>query len=135
VSGQQRLELFWRTRDDCALAANHDWALHQLGVLQQERNDRLLVSVASGIQTKLLEALVLADQVGDRTLEQVDDFLEPLASRMILEIFDSVELDTARAKYLERAFRVTSAGIVKKGYSFHWHLFLANVKVVTATLS
>jgi hypothetical protein len=48
---------------------------------------------------------------------------------MILEILDGVELDTARAKYLERAFRIASAGIVKKGYSFHWHLFFASVKL------
>jgi hypothetical protein len=47
---------------------------------------------------------------------------------MIHEILDGVELDTARAKYLERAFRIASAGIVKKGYSFHWHLFFASVK-------
>ncbi|MFZ0677230.1 MAG: hypothetical protein WAN07_06025 [Candidatus Binatus sp.] len=38
---------------------------------------------------------------------------------MIFEIFDGVELDTARAKYLERAFGIPSARIVKKGYSFH----------------
>jgi hypothetical protein len=54
---------------------------------------------------------------------------------MILQVFDGVELDTARPKYLERAFGVTSAGIVKKGYSFHWHLFLASVKLVTGTLA
>jgi hypothetical protein len=54
---------------------------------------------------------------------------------MIFEIFDDVELDTARPKYLERAFRVASARIVKDGYSFHWHLFLASVKLVTRTLA
>ena len=48
---------------------------------------------------------------------------------MIFQIFDGVELDTARPKYLERAFRVASARIVKKGYSFHWHLFFASVKL------
>jgi hypothetical protein len=88
-------------------------------MLQQKRDDRLLVGVVSGIQAKLLEALVLADQVGNRTVEHVDDFLEPLARRMIFQVFDGVELDTARPKYLERAFRVASARIVKKGYPFH----------------
>jgi len=88
-------------------------------MLEQERDDRLLVGVVSGIQAKLLEAFVLADQVGDRAVEQVDYFLEPLASRRILEIFDDVELDIARPKYLERASRATSSGIVKKGYTFH----------------
>jgi hypothetical protein len=88
-------------------------------MLQQERNDRLLVGVVSGIQAELLEAFVLADQVGDGAIEQVDYFLEPLASRGIFEIFDDVELDIARAEKLERASRVTSSGIVKKGYSFH----------------
>jgi hypothetical protein len=54
---------------------------------------------------------------------------------MILEIFDGIELDTARSKYLECAFRIASARIVKKGYSFHWHLFFASVKLVTGTLA
>ncbi len=88
-------------------------------MLQQERDDRLVVGVVSGIQAELLETFVLADQVGDGAVEQVDDFLEPLASRMILEIFDDVELDIARPKYLERTSRVASSGIVKEGYSFH----------------
>jgi hypothetical protein len=38
---------------------------------------------------------------------------------MIFQIFDDVELDTALPKYLERAFRVASARIVKNGYPFH----------------
>ncbi|MFZ2062912.1 MAG: hypothetical protein WAU82_18035 [Candidatus Binatus sp.] len=38
---------------------------------------------------------------------------------MIFQVFDGVELDTARPKYLERAFRIPSARIVKKSYSFH----------------
>ena len=88
-------------------------------MLQQERNDCLLVGVVSGIQAELLEAFVLADQVGDGAIEQVDCFLEPLAIRGVFEIFDDVELDIARAEKLERASRVTSSGIVKKGYSFH----------------
>jgi hypothetical protein len=104
-------------------------------MLQQERDDGLLVGVVGGIQAEFLEALVLADQVGDGTVEQVNDFLEPLASWMILEIFDGVELDTARSKYLERAFRVASARIVKKGYPFHWHLFFVSVKLVTGALA
>ena len=116
---QQSGELLRGTRYDCALAANHDWALHQLGIFQQERDYRLLVGVVSGIQAELLEAFVLADQVGDGAIEQVDYFLEPLAIRGVFEIFDDVELDIARAEKLERASRVTSSGIVKKGYSFH----------------
>jgi hypothetical protein len=91
-------------------------------MLQQERNDRLLVGVVSGIQAELLEAFVLADQVGDGAVEQIDYFVEPLASRRILEIFDDVELDIARPKYLERASRVASSRIVKKGYVFHCFL-------------
>jgi hypothetical protein len=38
---------------------------------------------------------------------------------VILEVFDGVELDTARPKYLKRAFRVASARIVKNRYPFH----------------
>lgn len=72
-------------------------------MLQQKRDDRLLVGVVGGIQAEFLEALVLADQVGDWTVEHVDDFFEPVAGRMIFQIFDDVELDIARAKYLERA--------------------------------
>jgi len=53
------------------------------------------------------------------TVEDVDDLLELLTSRMIFQIFDDVELDIARPKYLERAFRVPSARIVKNGYPFH----------------
>jgi hypothetical protein len=54
---------------------------------------------------------------------------------MIFQIFDGVELDTTRPKYLERAFRVASARIVKKGYPFHWHLFFVSVKLVTGALA
>jgi hypothetical protein len=38
---------------------------------------------------------------------------------MIFQIFDDVELDIARAKYLERAARAPSSGVVKKGDAFH----------------
>jgi hypothetical protein len=38
---------------------------------------------------------------------------------MILEIFDEVELDLARAKKIQRAARVASSGVVKKCYAFH----------------
>jgi hypothetical protein len=117
---QQRFELFRRTRDDRALAANHDWALHQFGMLEQQRDDGLLVDVFRGIQPELLEALVFTNQVGDGSVEQVDDFLQPLASRMIFQIFDGVELDTARAKDFDRAARIPSARVVIQGYAFHW---------------
>jgi len=102
-------------------------------MLQQERDDRLLVGVVGGIQAELLETFVLADQIGHGTVEDVDDFLEPLARWMIFQIFDDVELDIARAKYLERAFRVTSARIVKNRYPFHWHLFFSSDKLVSGT--
>jgi hypothetical protein len=38
---------------------------------------------------------------------------------MIFQIFDDVELDIARAKYLERAARAPSSGVVQKCYAFH----------------
>ena len=72
-------------------------------MLEQERADRLLVGVVTGIQAEFLEALVLADQVGGGSVEQVDYFLEPLAGRMIFQIFDEVELDLAGAKKIKRA--------------------------------
>jgi hypothetical protein len=100
---QQYFELFRGARDDCALAANHDWALHQFGMLEQERDDRLLVGVVTGIQAEFLEALVLADQVGGRVVERFDYFLELLAGRMIFQIIDEVELDLAGAKKIKRA--------------------------------
>jgi hypothetical protein len=52
-------------------------------MIQQERDDRLLVGVVIGIQAELLEALVLTDQVGDRGVEQVNYFLELFAGWMI----------------------------------------------------
>jgi hypothetical protein len=64
-------------------------------MLQQERDDRLLVAIVGGIQLEFLEALVLADQVGDGTVEQVDYFAEC------------------------RPARVPSAGIVVQGDAFH----------------
>jgi hypothetical protein len=88
-------------------------------MLEQKRNHGLLVSVIGGIQAELLEALVFADQLGDRAVKQIDYFLELLAGRMILEIFDDVELDIACAEKLKRAARVASSGVVKKGYAFH----------------
>ena len=83
MSGQQRFDFFRGARDYCALAANHDWALHQFGMLEQKRDDCFLVGVVIGIQAELLEALVLPDQVGDGAIEQVNYFLELLAGRMI----------------------------------------------------
>ena len=88
-------------------------------MLEQEPDDRLLVGVVGGIQAELLEALVLAHQVGDGTVEQVDDFLERRPGRMLLQIFNDVELDIARAEQLERAARVPSAGVVIQGDAFH----------------
>jgi hypothetical protein len=38
---------------------------------------------------------------------------------MILQIFDDVELDIARAKQLDRAARAASSGIMEKCYAFH----------------
>jgi hypothetical protein len=72
-------------------------------MLQQERDDRLLVGVVIGVQAEFLEALVLADQVGDGAVEQVDYFLELLAARMVFQIVDEVELDLAGAKKIKRA--------------------------------
>jgi hypothetical protein len=88
-------------------------------MLEQERDDRFLVGIISGIQAELLEALVLTDQVGGRGVEHVDYFLELLAGRMIFQIVDEVELDLAGAKKIKRAPRVASSGVVKKGYAFH----------------
>jgi hypothetical protein len=70
---------------------------------EQERDDRLLVGVVSGIQAELFEALVLADQVGDGAVEYADYFLELIAGRMIFQIVDKVELDLAGAKKIKRA--------------------------------
>jgi len=52
-------------------------------MLEQKRDDCFLVGVVIGIQAELFETLVLADQVGDGAIEQVNYFLELLASRMI----------------------------------------------------
>jgi hypothetical protein len=38
---------------------------------------------------------------------------------MVLEIFDDVELDIARAEKPERAARIASSRVVKKGNTFH----------------
>jgi len=38
---------------------------------------------------------------------------------MLLQIFNDVELDIARAEQLERAARVPSAGVVIQGDAFH----------------
>jgi hypothetical protein len=72
-------------------------------MLKQERDDRLLVGVVIGIQAELLEALILADQVGNRAVEHADHFFELIAGRMIFQIVDEVELDLAGAKKIKRA--------------------------------
>ena len=88
-------------------------------MLEQERDDCFLVGVVIGVQAEFLEALVLADQVGDRGVEHADYFLELLAGGVIFQIVDEVELDLAGAKKIKRAPRVASSGVVKKGYAFH----------------
>ena len=72
-------------------------------MFEQQGDDRLLVGVVTWIQAEFLEALILADQVGDGAFEHTDYFLELIAGRMIFQIFDEVELDLAGAKKIKRA--------------------------------
>jgi hypothetical protein len=59
--------------------------------------------------------LVLADQVGGRIGEQVEEALQIGPGQRGLEILDDVELDAALAQDVQRAARLASAGVVIDG--------------------
>jgi len=74
---------------------NHNRPLHQLGMTQQQFDDRLLGRVSSALKLQLRKALVLTHQLTNRPLEDRNNLLERGASRWRFEILNSVELDTA----------------------------------------
>ena len=92
---EKLLELLGRSRDYGASAANYYRPLHQVRMLQQEADHRLLGGVVRGLQLQFVETLVLADQICNWAVEHPDYLFERLATRRRFEIFDSVELDTA----------------------------------------
>jgi len=59
--------------------------------------------------------LVLAHQIRGRVGEQIEEALEVGAVQRILEVLDDVELDAALAQDVQRAARLTSAGVVVDG--------------------
>src|SRR5713226_10450666 len=73
---EKLLELLGRSRDHRASAANYYRPLHQVRMLQQEADHRLLGGVVRGLQLQFVETLVLADQIGDRTVEHPDYLFE-----------------------------------------------------------
>jgi hypothetical protein len=88
-------------------------------VLQQHFDDLLAGDVVGGIEAELLEVLVLADQVGGRIGEQVEEAAEVGARGRVLEVIDDVELDAALAQEIQRAARLASALVVVNGDSRH----------------
>jgi hypothetical protein len=94
-ASEQRDELVGRPRDYRPPRADHDRTLHQLGIFEQQRDHLVGRSVVGRLESELGEALVLADQIGWRRVNDCGNPLERGAGRRSLEIFDGVELDTA----------------------------------------
>ena len=101
------------------MPANHDGALHELGVLEEQRDHCFGCLVGVRIQLQGLEVLVLPDQVRRGVGQQFEEALDVGAREGVLEVVDDVELDVAFAQDVQRAARLTSAGVVVDEQSLH----------------
>jgi hypothetical protein len=97
---------------------------------QEQRCDRLgfdLLAVIAGVQTEILESLVLADEIPGRVVEFLDDLVQHSAVERLFDIVDDVELDAALAQDLERATRLASAGVMVDPQTVHSLLALLEI--------
>ena len=96
----------------------HHRPLHELGVLEQHRDDLLLRLVVAGVEPELLEPLVLAHQRRRRVGDRVEDALEVGASRERLQVLDHLDVGARSSEDLERATRLAAHGVVVHDHRF-----------------
>ena len=121
VAGPQRLDplsveqlqnLVRRPGDHGPVSAKNHRALHELGMLEEHRHHLFRGLVVFLLEAELLEALVLAHQVGRRIRKQVEEpFQRDLVER-VLQVLDDVARDVALAQDLQRAASLPSTRIV-----------------------
>ena len=80
-------------------------------MLEQRRDDPLLGLVPRGVEPELLEPLVVAYERGGLVGDRGEDALEVGSCRMLLQIFDDVELDAAALEDLDDAACLTQPGL------------------------
>ena len=90
----------------------HHRALHELGVLEEQRDDLLPGLVVAGVETELAEPLVLAHQRRRRVGDGIDDPLEVGARRVGFEVLDHLDVDAPLTEDLERAARLAAHRVV-----------------------
>jgi len=88
-------------------------------VLEQQGDDLLAGLVVVRVQTELLEALVLPDEIGRWIRKQVEEAFQGGPVERLLQIFDDVARDAALAQDLQRAARFSSTRVVVDEKRFH----------------
>ncbi|MFP8875392.1 MAG: hypothetical protein VCB99_00475 [Myxococcota bacterium] len=88
-------------------------------MLEEQRDHRFGRLVGVCIQLQGLEVLVLADQLRRGAGEQFEKALDIGSRKGVFEVVDDVELDVALAQDVQRAARLSSAGVVVDEQSFH----------------
>jgi hypothetical protein len=68
--------------------------------------------VAGRVQAQFLETLVLPDQIGRGTAEEIEEALERGAIQWVLQVLDDVARDAALAQNVDCAARFPSPGVV-----------------------
>ena len=86
---------------------------------EEEVDHRVARLVGGGVEAELGEALVLPDEGGGRTGEQVEEARVGRAIERLLQVFDDVELDAALAQDVQRAARFASARVVIDQHGSH----------------
>ena len=100
---QEFQDLLRGARDHRLLPPDDDRALHELGVLEEQRDHRFGRLVGVCIQLQGLEVLVLSDELRRGAREQFEKALDIGSRKGVFEVVDDVELDVALAQDVQRA--------------------------------
>jgi hypothetical protein len=101
-----------RPADDRAAVPHDDGTLHQPRPLEQQVDDRLRRPVVVLVEAELREERVLADDVGDRVLEDAKETLEREPVRLLLEVLDDVDVEPGLPRDREGAGGRVSVRVV-----------------------
>lgn len=101
-----------RPADDRAAVPHDDGTLHQPRPLEQQVDDRLRRPVVVLVEAELREEGVLADEVGDRVLEDAKETLEREPVRLLLEVLDDVDVEPGLPRDREGAGGRVSVRVV-----------------------
>ena len=112
--GEELANPLFRAPDHGPVPAQNDGPLEQGRVLQQDLHDGHWRQVVIGLQAKLFELCVLADQLRDRTVQDRNDSLQRRTVRTgsLLQILDGVELDAELLRDGNSVLRGGSVGVV-----------------------